>query len=392
MSTLFESAPAANPVTDEERLARAALLRVAEPDDAVITALVSMVGAVQAWELVRTGDAAVPARLRARTASRLPDVRPEADLERAGSVGARLVCPGDEEWPAELQSLDALQVGVLALWVRGAGSLREVVERSVAVVGSRASSAYGAHVADDIAAGLGDRGWSTVSGGAVGIDAAAHRASLGAGAPTVAVLACGVDVAYPPSNSRLLAQVAASDGLLVSEWPPGCAPRRHRFLVRNRVLAALATGTVVVEAAVRSGALSTARWAQRLGRPTMAVPGPVTSAMSAGCHALLRETDAVLVTGPAEVLDVVGRLGADIAPRPAGPTRERDALPDEAQRVLEATPARAFVAPDRIAATAGLPAVRTTALLNRLHAGGYVEASDAGFRLAARLRRAVGGA
>ena len=379
-------------VGDEERLARAALLRVAEPDDAVLGALVSMVGARRAWEMVRDADPAIPARVRSRVATRLPDVRPDDDLRRAASLGARLVCPGDAEWPPQLADLAPLHAGVIGLWVRGATPLAAVADRSVAVVGSRASSEYGRHVADAVAAGLGDRGWSTVSGGAVGIDAAAHRASIASGIGTVAVLACGVDVAYPPANGRLFGQIVDSGGLLVSEWPPRCAPRRHRFLVRNRVLAALARGTVVVEAAVRSGALSTARWSQRLGRPTMAVPGPVTSAMSGGCHLLLRDTDAILVTGAAHVLEAVGRLGDDIAPRPSGPAQARDDLSPDAQRVLDATPARAYVSPDRIAASAGLPAVRTTALLNRLHAGGFVEASDAGFRLAPALRRAVGGA
>ena len=388
MSTLFDAPPAA-PAEDpaERRLALAALMRVTEPDDAVLGELIARVGAVRAWELLRAGDRVIPPRLRSRVSARVGDVRPAEDLQRAADVGGRLVCPADAEWPDQLRALDRQRAGAIALWVRGEPPLDAAVDRAVAFVGSRAATAYGQHMADSLAGGVGDRDWATVSGGAVGVDAAAHRAAMSAGAVTVAVLACGVDVAYPPSNTRLLHQVVASGGLVVSEWSPGCAPRRHRFLVRNRVLAALSRGTVVVEAAVRSGALSTARWSQRLGLPTMAVPGPVTSAMSGGCHALLRETDAVLVTSAPEIVEVVGRLGDDAAPRPEGPVRVRDALGPEAQRVLEATPVRAYAHPDRIAATAGIAAVRTTALLNRLHAGGFVEASDAGFRLAAALRR-----
>jgi len=372
--------------TYAERVARAGLSRVGEPDDSALRAVVATVGVVDAWEMVRASDDALPARLRARTGGRAAGADPGADLERLHALGGRLVCPGDDEWPASLDDLDAIGAAPLAMWVRGAGRL-DALDRSVAVVGSRAFTAYGAHMADAIAGGLADRGWATVSGGAVGVDGAAHRAALVSGVSTVAVLACGVDVIYPPSHRDLLTSVAAA-GLLVSEWPLGCSPMRHRFLIRNRLLAALSRGTVVVEAAVRSGALSTARWAQRLGRHTMAVPGPVTSAMSGGCNQLLRETDAVLVTDAAEVLELVGDLGADLAPRPQGAVAMRDALGDEARRVVEATPVRRYVTPDRIAQTAALPAVRVTSLLNQLCAQGLVEVSDEGFRLAAALRRA----
>jgi DNA processing protein len=320
-----------------------------------------------------------------RTSARAAGADPVQDLERVAALGGRLVCPGDDEWPTSLDDLAHLDATPVALWVRGSASLA-ALDRAVAIVGSRAYTAYGGHMADTIAGELADRGWTTVSGGAVGIDGSAHRASLVSGAPTVAVLACGVDVFYPPAHRDLLRRVVDS-GLVVSEWPPGCSPMRHRFLVRNRLLAALSRGTVVVEAAVRSGALSTARWAQRLGRHTMAVPGPVTSAMSGGCHQLLRDTDAVLVTCAAEVLDVVGDLGTDLAPRPQGPLVERDQLGDEARRVVEATPVRRYVTPDRIAVSASLPPVRVTSLLNQLCAQGYVEVSDEGFRLSAALRR-----
>jgi DNA processing protein len=194
--------------------------------------------------------------------------------------------------------------------VRGPWPLAEVVERSVAVVGARAASSYGLHVAQALGAALSERGATVVSGAAYGIDAAAHRGALQAGgAPTLAVLACGVDVAYPRGNDRLIAQIADS-GLLVSELPPGSHPTRRRFLVRNRLIAALSLGTVVVEAALRSGSLATLERARLLDRHLMAVPGPVTSAMSAGCHAWLRD-GATCVTDAAQVLDLVGRMGED---------------------------------------------------------------------------------
>lgn len=373
-------------VSDSERLALAGLSRVAEPDDAVVRTLVGAVGPVTAWDMVRTGDPALPPRLRARTAGRVRHADPARDLDRLARMGGRLVCPGDDEWPAALDDLDRLDAGVLALWVRGEGTL-SCVSRSVSVVGSRASSSYGNHMADTLAGGLADRGWAIVSGAAAGIDGAAHKAALASGVPTVAVLACGIDVAYPPAHRELLSHIAAA-GSVVSESPLGGSPMRHRFLVRNRLLAALTQGTVVVEAALRSGALSTARWAQRLGRHTMAVPGPVTSAMSTGCHLLLRETDAVLVTSAAEVLDVVGAIGTDAVARPQGPVVLRDGLGEEARRVIEATPVRRFVTPDRIASAASLPPVRVGSLLNQLCAQGLVEVSDDGFRLSAALRRA----
>ncbi len=231
-------------------------------------------------------------------------------------VGGRLVVPGDLEWPRQLEDLGDL--APWALWVRGTVDLRLSALRSVAVVGARAATSYGTHVASTLGSDLAASGWAVVSGGAFGIDAAAHAGALAARGVTVAVLACGVDVAYPPRHDALFARIAA-DGLLVSEVPPGAAPHRTRFLVRNRVIAALTRGTVVVEAALRSGSLSTAHEAERLGRPVLGVPGPVTSTMSQGVHRALRG-GALLVTSAAEVVEAVGDLGADLAPEPSGPT------------------------------------------------------------------------
>jgi DNA processing protein len=271
----------------------------------------------------------------------------------------------------------------MALWVRGAGRLDEVIDRSVAIVGSRAATAYGEHVAGEFAAGLGERGWTVVSGGAYGIDGAAHRGALAVGAPTVAVLACGVDRVYPSGHGALFARIAES-GLLLSEWPPGSAPHRHRFLVRNRLIAALTRGTVVVEAAARSGAQATAQRARRIGKEVMAVPGPVTSAMSVGCHELLREhADGVrLVASAVHVLDAVGALGSDLAPPPDRPPTARDGLSDVAVRVLDACPVRSGASPERLAAIAGCDVLDVLRVLPALELADLVQWTGSGWRLA----------
>ena len=183
--------------------------------------------------------------------------------------------------------------------MRGTADLRDLCRQSAAVVGSRAATAYGRHMCAEIVAGLSASGFAIVSGGAYGIDAAAHRAALACSGRTVAVLACGPDLAYPREHVGLLDDIA-SHGAVVSEYPPGTPPARHRLLARNRVIAALTRGTLVVEAAPRSGTLVTAQRASELGRPVLAVPGPVTSATSAGCHLLIRAGQAVLVTSAAE--------------------------------------------------------------------------------------------
>jgi DNA processing protein len=239
---------------------------------------------------------------------------------------------------------------------------------------------YGAHVAGEIALGVADRGWTVVSGGAYGVDGAAHGgALLSTSGGTIAVLACGVDVAYPRGHTRLLEQIA-TDQLLISEHPPGCAPTRSRFLIRNRLIASLASGTVVVEAALRSGSLTTARQARDLGRHLMAVPGPVTSAMSAGCHKLLR-AGAVCVTSAAEVLDTVGELTMDASPELRGPTSPRDGLSDAVRQVLDAVPVRKWAGPASIAKAAGVPTLTVQAMLPPLQVAGLVEQSLDGWRL-----------
>lgn len=358
----------------EERAARAALTRLAEPGDTWLGRAVAGAGAVEVLDRVRHPRAGEDSRL-AHYRVRLPALAADADLARRAR--ARVLVPGDDEWPP---AVDDLGDGApLALWVAGEGFLADVARRAVAVVGSRACTSYGEHVAAEIAAGLGDRGWTVVSGGAFGIDAAAHRGSLAVDAPTVAVLACGVDVAYPAAHDGLLHAVRAT-GAVVSELPPGARPTRRRFLDRNRVIAALGRGTVVVEAAVRSGALNTAGHAEELSRMVMAVPGPVTSAMSAGTHELVRTQGGSLVTSAADVLDLVGELGADAADRRRGPPRPHDGLDPVGLRVLEALPVRRFAAPDSIGRVAGLDAPTVLRSLGVLAALGLAHARDGRWR------------
>src|SRR6266536_5891893 len=267
---------------NDHRVASATLTYLAEPADPVLGALLQALDPVEVLASIRSGT--IPARaaravaqaagLRpalARWQSQLPRVPADTALARHAAGGIRLVCPGEPGWPAQLDDLGAARP--YALWVRGAADLRASCEKSLAVVGARAATAYGRHAATCIAADLAGRGCAIVSGGAYGIDAAAHHGALTAGGITVAVLACGPDVPYPRAHAGLLADIAVR-GAVVSEYPPGRQPSRLRFLARNRIIAALARGTVIVEAAERSGTLATARHASDLARPLMAVPAP----------------------------------------------------------------------------------------------------------------------
>ena len=231
----------------EQHLARAALTYLAEPGDPALGALLEIcepaevLAAIKAGTLPGTGPAGrdSPARRRALEAAlgrwriRLPWLPGDGDIAAAGRDGIRLVCPADPEWPGGLDELGPARP--YALWLRGQADLRPTCLRSVSMVGSRAATGYGAHVAGEIAADLSERGWAIVSGGAYGIDAAAHRGALAAGGITIAVLACGVDYAYPAGHADLFADITAR-GLVVSEWPPGRPPARFRFLVRNRTI------------------------------------------------------------------------------------------------------------------------------------------------------------
>jgi len=298
-------------ITDDERIARAELSSLAEPGDKLLGTLVQANGAAKAMTLIRAGrlphDAGLPVTPDARRAmsrwhAALANVPPRGEVLRALDGRFRLVCPGDAEWPGGLDGLG--DAAPAALWVTGNSDLRFSCLRSVAVTGARAATAYGSYLASELSAPLAARGWAVVSGGSFGVDAAAHRGALGAGGVTIAVVAGGLDVPYPAAHDGLYGAIAAQ-GALVSEAPPGVPVSRLRFQARNRIIAALATGTVVVEASTRGGAMTAARHARDLGRPVMAVPGPVTSELSAGCNDLIRSGHAVLVTSASDVIDTL---------------------------------------------------------------------------------------
>jgi len=397
---------------DRQALARAALTYLAEPGDPALGALLEVcepaevLAAIKAGTLpsikadglpgTAPGPADSPARRRALEAAfgrwrlRLPWLPDDAGLAHARRDGIRLVCPADPQWPGQLDELGTARP--YALWLRGQADLRQACLRSVSMVGSRAATGYGAHVAGEIAADLGERGWAVISGGAYGIDAAAHRGALATGAVTIAVLACGVDYPYPAGHAELFATIA-EHGLVISEWPPGRQPARLRFLVRNRTIAALSCGTVIVEAGERSGALNTARHAALLGKPLMAVPGPVTSAQSAGCHRIIREWDATCVTRADHIIEMLSPLGTPetttgIAPPSHSPepatadaVPSRDELDTDSARVLDALPARGAAGTSTIAAEAGVDLDTVLRCLGMLAGSGFIERCDRGWRL-----------
>jgi DNA processing protein len=379
-------------VSDAERLARLALSRVVEPGSRAVARALENLTAEEVWSDLRRGVAPdhLGQQALAGITSRAHGYEPRRDLDRLQAVGGRVVVPGDDEWPARLVwPVDAMSGDVRelaapwALFVRGRHDLADATEQSVAVVGARSGTPYGTHVAAEMAFALAEAGISVVSGAAYGIDAAAHGGALAAdAAPTVAVLACGPDVAYPKAHTRLLERIA-EHGLVVSEVPPGSAPTRVRFLVRNRVIAGLTLGTVVVEAAQRSGSLSTAARAADIARTVMAVPGPVTSVESSGCHALVAGRRAELVTSAGDVLELVGAVGAHLQQRPVTRRDPRDGLSEVVRRVLDAVPVRTPAGVASIARSAGVSALVVQGLLTELLLAGLVQQVDGAWRLTA---------
>jgi DNA processing protein len=372
-------------MTDRERLARAALSRLSEPGDARFTDLVTEMGAVELYEhLVAQGE---DNELLADVAMRLVTAQPERELAHAAKLGIRFVIPGDAEWPGQLDDLAAAgelheRGGVpIGLWVKGPLRLDQLAG-SVAVVGARSSTTYGDSVAGEIGAMAARHGAPVISGAAFGIDQAAHRGAIAMNGPTVAVLACGADRVYPEAHAALIAHIAAT-GAVVSEAALGCAPQRVRFLARNRLIAALARGTVIVEAAIRSGALNTANWANRLNRVVLGIPGPVTSASSAGVHQLIRTGGAGLVTGGADVLEAIGGSGEHLVEDPRGPDTSRDRLTVRHRQVLDAVPVSGGVPSASVARTAGIGLIQVRRALSYLEERGLVEQTDDGWRLAA---------
>jgi DNA processing protein len=382
--------------------ARAIWSLISEPGDGVAGHLVAALGAEEALREIRSqASARRGPRSLALTAGlkrwlpRLNDIAVEGMFRTARFARLRLVTPENADWPRGLTDLGAH--APLVLWVRGAGVALSSGGPRVALGGARASSAYGELVAADLAADLVDRGVCVVSGAAFGIDGAAHRAALGMGGATVAVLAGGVDRPYPSRHSELIARIA-DHGAVIGEVAPGGAPTKSRFLERNRVIAAMSDATVVVEAGWRSGSLNTAGHAAALGRPLGAVPGPITSATSAGCHRMLREFDATCVTSAADIIELTGwetqptrRAAADGEDERAiaGETtrtnepRRADSSMDANTSVLNALGARARRSSDEIARRAGLVTAQVEAQLGLFELEGLVVREDGGWRRAA---------
>jgi len=372
----------ATAVDDPVLKAWAYLSRVAEPPCLELGVLVQRVGPVEAADRVRRG--LVDDDLARHTEARREIDRAADDLELLARRGGRLITPDGDEWPVlAFAAFGAAAVrprGVppMVLWALGPERLDEVAQRAAAVVGTRAATAYGEHVAADLAAGLAERDVAVVSGGAYGIDGAAHRAALACDGITVAVLAGGLDIPYPAGHSALLHRIG-QHGLLFTEYPPGVRPARHRFLTRNRLVAAVAGAAVVVEAGLRSGAANTAAWARALGRVVAAVPGPVTSSASAGCHALLRN-GAELVTRADDIVELVGRIG-ELASEDPRPTTALDGLTEAERRVYEALPGRGAATIDEIAIASGLVPEQVLGPLAILELAGLAERHDSRWRI-----------
>ncbi len=365
-----------------ERDAWLVLAHIVEPGDAAVARLITEFGPAGLLDRIRSHGTGL--RHGDGLAARAEGVSAASALEAAARVGARLVTRVDREWPTQLDALGGF--APLALWVRGAADLRLLALRSVAIVGARACTPYGEEVARSWSARLAGESWTILSGAAFGIDAAAHRGALSAGGTTIAVLAGGVDVPYPRAHESLIARIV-DEGAVVSETPPGQSVRRQRFLSRNRLIAALSRATVVVEAAERSGTAATARAAMQMSRPVLAVPGPVTSPASAGCHRLIREGEAALVCDVPDVLSMLdlahrvtrsdGTLGGVAEAR----RRDRDSLAPRERTVLDALPTRGAAGLAEMMRSAGLAASDVMASLSILVSGGWVGETEDGWQL-----------
>ncbi len=333
----------------------------------------------QLWAHARSGVFGAATRRRAESLD-MSGILATARRERI-----RFVMPGDDEWPDVLDDLGALPAmaargGVpVGLWAKGPGHLAEWVARAVSIVGSRTSTPYGAGAASDLAAELAGEGWTVISGGALGIDVSAHRGAIDGGGRTIAVLACGVDVPYPRSNAPILDEIS-SHHLIVSEFPPGLRPARVRFLARNRLIAALSAGSVVVQGRIRSGSRNTMAWAEALQRICMAVPGPITIAESYTPNQWLRDHRAELVGSGAEILELVGRHGEHLLDIPREPENLLDQLAEPLLTIFEALPARGYRSPGELSVMAGMAVPSCLAALAALEAQGLAEPYEGGWR------------
>lgn len=365
----------------DDRLARMALCALGHLGAPKLVELVEQEGPAWVWEALRAqGDESTWSR-------RAQAVEPEAIAEATARCGARFITPSDKEWPSGFDALATAQVGGQAgtpfgLWLRG--EPLDVHDGAVAIVGARAATPYGQNVALELAADLVAEGRTIVSGLAFGIDASAHRGALSVGGSTVAVVASGVDKPYPSANAGLATMIARR-GTVVSEFPPGHHPTRPAFLARNRLIAAMSAGVVVVEAALRSGAKNTAAWASELGRVVMAVPGPVTSTLSQTPHKLVRDGQAVLVTDSRDVKELLEPLGETEQERRRGDDTAFDRLPPELRAIREGIPSSQEIGAGALARRVGIPLPACLAGLQELSSRGWVEpGDDGGWRLPRR--------
>lgn len=351
------------------------LAHAIEPADPRLGALTAQVGEEEALERLRATDPGFRARLGLVTADQAQ--------ARADRLGIRIIVRGEPQWPRQLD--DLLAARPYALWVQGAADLRLSCLRSVAIVGARAATSYGLGVARDWSAELSAEHITVVSGAAFGIDAAAHRGALSVEGMTLAVLASGVDVIYPRAHEQLIARIA-DEGLVISESPLGEPARRQRFLTRNRVIAALTQATVVVEAALRSGTTATANAASRLNRHVLAVPGPVTSMMSAGCHHLVRENGATLAAAASDVLEcllptqealaLTSKLSRDIRESVAIPA---DCLSPQQAHIRDLVPSVGVITLDELRTSSGMAVPTLLSALGVLSAEGFVTPTPDGW-------------
>ncbi|WP_349897322.1 DNA-processing protein DprA [Parafrigoribacterium soli] len=374
-----------------ERFARAAWTGIAEPGDRIAGALVAALGAADAlttlvehWDVERVLAGIIAAGVDAveqeelgaafdRWAPRLRSSIALTSLKQAARYSVQLIVPGDECWPLGLADLG--EHAPLALWTRGNASTLATLPSSIALVGARAATGYGEHVAMEASAGLVDRGYTIVSGAAYGIDGMAHRAALASSGTTIAFLAGGVDRFYPSGHEALLTRIV-EEGAVVSELPCGQPPTKWRFLQRNRLIAAASQATVVLEAGWRSGSLNTAGHAAAIGRPLGAVPGPVTSAASAGCHRLIRDFDARCVTNADEMAELAPMQDA---PVPAETPRNASGGDRLRVRMLDALAPRSTRPVDEIARRAGLSVSEVQSALGALQLEGAVTEREGGW-------------
>jgi len=353
-----------------EHEARALLSIASEPGDERVGALVAQFGAVEALSLVSKGQ--LRGAIRDRLTKALASSAFETAMSRLTEVGGAFLTPDDQAWPASLDDLDL--TAPLGLWCRGSGDVNDLATSSMAVVGARAATAYGERIASEVGSLAAEHGVTVISGAAYGIDAAAHRGVLAGGGRTVAVLACGIDVAYPGAHRGLLERIA-ENGLIVSEAPPGGQPHKRRFLVRNRLIAALSSATLVVEAALRSGSLSTANWANALGRPVWGVPGPLSSATSSGVHVGIAQGEMSIVADLAQVVATVK------------PVEEADSrqLTEDELGILNALTRNSFTTDELIAelrlANTSLSTHEVLAALTMLEMQGVIAQTASGWKL-----------